>query len=201
MRQKSGLPPSFYGIFGILVCLTLLAFVPPLLKKTSFRWEGAWSDKDSGKVALFPVDMKFPLIPYPGNKRAGTVTLGELARASKAGLIVNFWATWCPPCVEELPSLETLNRQLGAEADLPQLVTISVDDSPSDVVSFFKTLEYPVSLPVLFDKDATFSRSIGTTRFPETYWVSPEGRVLYKWVGPQNWLSGEVLRKLRHAAS
>lgn len=121
---------------------------------------------------------------------------------SKAGVIINFWATWCPPCLEELPSLEMLERQLRKEKEiLPRLVTVSVDESVGHIATLFQGLDFSPSFLILFDTDANLSRSVGTTKFPETYWVGKDGTILHKWIGPQNWLDAGVLNKIRQLSS
>jgi cytochrome c biogenesis protein CcmG, thiol:disulfide interchange protein DsbE len=128
-------------------------------------------------------------------KTKSKITLAELAAHSTEGLLVNFWATWCPPCLEELPALDYLNRQLerAPKGKMPLLVTISVDEAVEDVSGLFETLDFSPTLLVLHDPNGNFSAELGTTRFPETYWISPSGAIQYKWIGPQNWLSEEVL--------
>ena len=109
------------------------------------------------------------------------------------GYIIHFWATWCAPCVEELPSIELLHRQLeGTKAPHPTLVTISVDERAEDVTKFLKTLGSETTFPILMDREASSAKALGTSRFPESYWIRPDGSVRHKWIGPQNWNSREV---------
>lgn len=196
--RKKGLPPSWYGIGLIAAFMAVLVAGPRLFQKTHYTMEGAAPDRPA--LTSFPTEVALPLLRAETGKARPdkALDLKSLAKEHPGGLIVNFWATWCPPCVEELPSLEQLNRQLEARRDprLPKLVTISVDETPGDVTSFFKTLDYTVSFLVLYDKEATFSRSVGTTKFPETYWIDASGKILHKWIGPQNWLAGDVLGRL-----
>ena len=186
---------------GFLLCL---AFLPSLLKKSQYNFPLF----DSGdQTKLWPMEKRFPVIPSPGipsAESASHYTLKELAEKRSGGILVNFWATWCPPCLDELPSLEMLNRQLndkGSAKTRPLLVTISVDAKASDVANLYKTMDFQPSFIVLHDPEGEFSRTLGTTKFPETYWVSTEGKVLYKWIGPQNWLSEKVLGTLSHISS
>lgn len=123
-----------------------------------------------------------------------TITLRELTKKNPKGILVNFWATWCPPCIQEMPSLEYFHRKITA--NLPQLITVSVDEKPQDVFALFQTLDYPISLTVLHDPLGELSRRVGTSKFPETYWINSIGEIKYKWAGPQNWLGPDVLNVL-----
>ena len=181
-------------IGGLLSLFAFLALAPDLVRKTKITYTA--SELPTAQFERFDMNTAFPRVTAQGASE--TVSLAALAAGRPGGLLVNFWATWCPPCLEELPSLETLHRQLESKNDpkLPRLVTLSVDEAPADVLRLFKTLTFAPSFRVLFDRDATFSTKVGSTRFPETYWVGPDGEVRYKWLGPQNWLSDAVQRRL-----
>lgn len=180
----------------IVGVLSLLAVLPPFFQKRHFSFPLS----ESPAVA-FPLET--PLKRVVSETKLTPASLKELAQAAPNGILVNFWATWCPPCVEELPSLEHLNRQLGLPENvkLPRLVTVSVDDKPADIFALYKTLEFSPTFTVLYDAEGTLARSVGTTKFPETYWVNAEGKVLHKWVGPQDWLAPDVLSKIRELAT
>lgn len=77
------------------------------------------------------------------------------------------------------------------------LITISVDDRLDDITKLERTLDFKPTFSVLYDKDGELARSLGTTKFPETYLINKSGKILYKWLGPQNWLSEDVLRQLK----
>ncbi len=133
-----------------------------------------------------------------GSKTLKTRNLASIAEGNPGGVLVCFWATWCPPCLEELPSLENLNRQLTARKNpnLPKLVLVSVDESPSDVLKLFSNLGFRPTFVSLWDKDAKFATKSGSNRFPETVWIAPDGTVRHKWLGPQDWLSEPVQKLL-----
>ena len=107
-------------------------------------------------------------------------------------------ATWCPPCLEEIPTLDYLGRQLAKKdnKDKPRLVTISIDEKSSDVIQFFKTLDASPQFIVLYDPEGDFATTLGTNKFPETFLIDRTGKVIKKWAGPENWLSGNVLQTL-----
>ena len=188
--RKKPIPAWVYGSLAIIVFLGGLALFPSLLRQTNLEFRRDAENAAAGKP--FPLQMEFPDLR---NKRK-LVSLKMLAGENEGGLLINFWATWCPPCIEELPTLEILGRQLAEKNDprLPRLITVSVDEKPEDVDNLFRSLNYKVTFPVLYDKSGAFSTSVGTVKFPETYWVSNSGQIIKKWVGPQDWMSGDILR-------
>ncbi len=153
---------------------------------------------NSTALPSFPVAKK--LIVVANVPLKGTAVSLEELFADRSEILVNFWATWCPPCLEELPGLEYLGRQLNAKENknFPLLVTISVDEDAKEVSKLFKTLDFTPSLIVLHDPDGELSQSMGTTKFPETYLINKQGKVLRKWIGPQNWLSANVIQSLTY---
>lgn len=198
-KKRFGVP--FASVFLLIGALVLLGFLPHWTRKTHFSFDGASANKPPPVAkAGFPMERAFTVAAgrktLPKALQSKTqVSLAELAAHSPSGLILNFWATWCPPCLDELPGLDYLNRQLSRlpAGKLPLLVTISVDEVAHDVSGLFETLDFSPSLLVLHDPNGYFSASVGTTRFPETYWIDGAGAIRYKWIGPQNWLSEEVL--------
>lgn len=101
-------------------------------------------------------------------------------------LVVNFWATWCPPCVEELPSLNEFQRRLGDEGVV--VLGISVDDDEAVYRGFLE--KHGVSFLTVRDPEAKISADFGTYRYPETYIIDAGGKVRQKIIGPTDW-SGE----------
>jgi peroxiredoxin len=99
-------------------------------------------------------------------------------------VMVHFWATWCPPCVEELPVLDRMYRGLPGR-DI-EVLAVSVDEGGAgSVISFLK--KNAVSLPVLLDPGASVAHSYGTFKFPETYILDRSGIVRYKVIGQADW--------------
>jgi thiol-disulfide isomerase/thioredoxin len=202
LTPKRGVPATLVGALLILTFLLGLTFIPPLFTPRRFSFEPA---RSVNPPAEFSLDQTLAVV-FPCSLLKGSpaqTTLRETLAVSKGGLIINFWATWCPPCLDELPSLEYLNRELEKVAvpRLPRLITISVDEKPEEIFKLFKSLHFPATLTVLSDKAGDFSRRVGTTKFPETYWINSNGKLIYKWVGPQNWLAENIVQKLRELAA
>ncbi len=108
-------------------------------------------------------------------------------------VLVNFWATWCPPCREEIPSMVKLNQVMQGKNF--QMLAISVDEGGKQAVQeFFR--QNGVSLPALFDTDGSVSRRYGTTGVPETFIVDGKGVIRKKVIGGVDWSAPEVLQYL-----
>jgi len=101
-------------------------------------------------------------------------------------VMVHFWATWCPPCVEELPTLERLYRSsFGKDLDI---LAVSVDEGGAGaVVPFMQKNRF--ALPIVLNPDQSVSKAYGTFKFPETYLVDRDGIVRKKVIGPADWMS------------
>ena len=109
-----------------------------------------------------------------------TVSLADLRGKV---VLVHFWATWCPPCVEEIPTLERFYLQvLGTDIEV---LAVSVDDSADALKTFLE--KNKVHFPVLRDPGGKAAASYGTRKFPETYVVGRDGVVRYKVIGPMDW--------------
>ena len=124
---------------------------------------------------------------------------GELDLASLRGrlVVLNFWATWCPPCVQEMPSLERLHRTLGKEG--LSVVSVSVDEDEEALRRFVK--EHGVSFPVLRDPGGRAAAAYRTTGYPETFEIDAEGVVREHYVGPAEWSTPEALEHFRKRLS
>ncbi len=105
-------------------------------------------------------------------------------------VLVNFWATWCPPCKEEIPSMMKLNQSMAGKQF--QMLAISIDEGGREAVEkYFKKSGY--SLPAYLDNDGAASRSYGTTGVPETFIVDTKGIIRKKIVGGMDWGSPDVI--------
>jgi thiol-disulfide isomerase/thioredoxin len=107
----------------------------------------------------------------------------ELAERKGKLVLVNFWATWCPPCREEMPSLMRLARSF--DPGTFEVLSVTVDESWEPVNKFFSA---PPPFKVVLDQGAKWSQTYGTTKFPESYLVDARGRLRLKFIGPRNWM-------------
>jgi cytochrome c biogenesis protein CcmG, thiol:disulfide interchange protein DsbE len=104
-------------------------------------------------------------------------------------VVLNFWATWCPPCVEELPSLIQMQQQMKDKGVV--VLAISVDEDKSSYDRFLK--EHNVTLLTVRDEAMQSNNLYGTVKFPETYIIDRNGTVRRKFVGPLDWSQADIL--------
>ncbi|MGH9785225.1 MAG: TlpA family protein disulfide reductase [Terriglobia bacterium] len=104
-------------------------------------------------------------------------------------VLLNFWATWCPPCIEEMPSLNRLAEQ-NADKGL-QIIGVSVDENADAYQEFLSRNK--ISFLTVRDASRGTSDRYGTFKLPESYVVSREGRLLRKVIGAADWTSQEML--------
>lgn len=107
-------------------------------------------------------------------------------------LVLNFWATWCPPCIEEIPSLDQMARQLGPKGVV--VLGVSVDKNQETYRKFLAGVK--PSFQTALDPEADISASYGTYKYPETYVIDSEGRVRQKHIGGRNWTDPEILKSI-----
>jgi cytochrome c biogenesis protein CcmG, thiol:disulfide interchange protein DsbE len=108
-------------------------------------------------------------------------------------LVLNFWATWCPPCVEETPSLNEMSRQMASQGVV--VLAVSVDRNENAYKAFRQRMK--IGFETSRDPQALISSSFGTYKFPETYVITPDGKVVEKYIANRDWTSAEVLASLR----
>ena len=107
-------------------------------------------------------------------------------------VVLNFWATWCPPCIDEMPSLERLHQAMADRG--VAVIAVSVDERFSDVPAFVK--RFDLTFSVLYDEGKKVSRKYQTFKYPETYILDREGRLKSKVVGPRDWAAPTVIRDM-----
>jgi cytochrome c biogenesis protein CcmG, thiol:disulfide interchange protein DsbE len=107
-------------------------------------------------------------------------------------VVLNFWASWCAPCLEELPSLIDLQKQM------PQVVVLGVDfnDNPDSYRQFL--IDNHVDLLTIRDESQQSNLAFGTTRPPETYIIDGQGKIRRKFIGPQDWTNPEIMNYLKN---
>jgi peroxiredoxin len=109
-------------------------------------------------------------------------------------VFLNIWATWCPPCRDEMPSMERLYRELKGE-DF-EILAVSVDRAGAAAVAPFMK-KYQLSFPALLDPNGTTQDLYGTTGVPESFIINREGVIDKIVIGPMDWAAPKVVRYFR----
>ena len=108
-------------------------------------------------------------------------------------VIVNFWATWCPPCREEMPSMQRAWEQLQGEGIL--MLGINVGEDEDTIFPF--TADYPVDFPLLLDRESAVTGQWPVRGLPTTFVVDPAGRIVYRAIGSREWDDPALLALVR----
>jgi len=102
-------------------------------------------------------------------------------------LVLNFWATWCPPCIQEIPSLNQFQKKFAGEGVV--VIAVSIDKNPQKYRAFLGRI--PVTFQTFRDPDADVSSEYGTYQIPETY-IIKNGVVMRKFPNEADWMSDDV---------
>jgi cytochrome c biogenesis protein CcmG/thiol:disulfide interchange protein DsbE len=107
-------------------------------------------------------------------------------------VVLNFWASWCVPCREELPSLNRLQDNIAAKGGV--VLGVSWDDDEASYETFRQANH--VNFPTFRDHGRKIGQDYGTSMIPETYLIDRKGRLARKIVGPQDWQSPETMSSI-----
>ena len=108
-------------------------------------------------------------------------------------LVLNFWASWCAPCVQEVPSLEAFQHVLGPEGVV--VLGVSIDTSQKRYEQFLR--RFRVDFHTARDPDANISSNYGTFQIPETYLIDSTGKVREKIISNQNWVDPQFVERVK----
>lgn len=108
-------------------------------------------------------------------------------------LVLNFWAAWCKPCVDEMPSLNRFAQMMAPEG--VTVLGISVDLDETKYKKFLKDAN--ISFETFRDNSALIPASYGTFKYPETYIIDKNGKVVEKIIGEESWLNPNVINRIR----
>ena len=103
-------------------------------------------------------------------------------------VVLNFWASWCGPCVEETPGLIALQQRIAARNGV--VLGVSIDEDESAYDKFLR--EQRVNFPTYRDPSKQIATDYGTSMWPETYIIDRKGKILRKIIGPQDWNSADM---------
>jgi peroxiredoxin len=163
--RKRALPLIFLGL-GLLLFVAAAYFL--------MQSNAASSDD----LSAIPVKMDYPAPQLTLNDLAGSST--SLADYHGKVVLVNLWATWCPPCKDEMPALETFYRKHAEDGFA--IVAVNDGDPTTDVVQFVK--DYGLTFPVWLDPTyIATEKAFKTMNLPSSFVIDRDGQVVLSWVG------------------
>lgn len=162
---------------------------------------GLFADPAQAQPPVGPEMADFTLIqpPRPAPETGFTDESGEtvkLADLRGRVLLVNLWATWCAPCVEEMPALDALQAKLGGK-DF-QVLTVSTDRGGAKQVRPFYEKHGLKRLAIYLDPKTALTRALGAKGLPTSILIDREGRMVGQLVGAAAWDSPDAIALIRH---
>ena len=167
----------------LVVVIVLVGTAVYLVATSSSRPPSEWVNS----VAVGDLAPDFQLEDTKGNK----VSLSDLRGKV---VMVNLWATWCPPCIEEMPSMERLHEVMAGDDFV--MLAINTEQNGRTVVPEFLE-KTPYSFPILYDDESVVQKLYGVYKFPESFIVGKDGKVVEKVIGPLDWSSPKTINYLK----
>jgi thiol-disulfide isomerase/thioredoxin len=122
-------------------------------------------------------------------------TAHDLAQLKGKWVLINFWATWCPPCRREMPSMERLSQGLKNEPFI--VLAVDVGEDADTIEAFFSQLDAAPTFPILLDRRSGAMQAWKVAGLPTTYLVDPRGRIVATAVGGREFDHPEMIEALR----
>ncbi len=125
---------------------------------------------------------------------------GQVVRLSQLKgkvVLLNIWATWCPPCRKEMPTMETLYKKMQS-ADFVMLAASQDVDGKSTVLPYVQ--DGGLTFPILLDEQGEVGKKYGVTGYPETFIIDRQGTIVYHHIGYNDWSQAAVETALRRLA-
>ena len=119
----------------------------------------------------------------------------DLSQLKGRVVLINFWATWCPPCRREMPSMERLKQQMKGE-DF-SVLAVNVAESANDIELFTSQLDADLSFPILLDRISQSMQAWKISGLPTTYLVDRKGRVVASAIGGREFDHPDMVRAIR----
>ena len=151
-----------------------------------------------GVGIIFLLQSKDSSFNLSGNPRPGQgVPAPDFTLPGLDGQVVllNIWATWCPPCVDEMPSMEKLYQTLKTEGF--EILAVSMDESGAQTVRPFME-KHQLNFPALTDTEGAIKSLYQTTGVPESFIIDKDGVIVEKVIGPRDWASPGAVRFFRN---
>lgn len=164
------------GLLGLMLPAGLLLAAEKIPAQTMFE------------LTARPQAPDFFLEDLDGKKRRLSNLRGKV-------VLVNFWATWCPPCRREMPSIERLSHVIK-RADF-EILAVNVAENLDTVFSFTGTLEPIPTFPIVFDTDSSVLKAWPVMGLPTTFILDKQGRIVYRMVGGREFDDPAILDQIR----
>ena len=143
------------------------------------------SSLESVKMSSIGEGIPAPDFTFPGLDGKNT----SLSDYKGKVVLVNIWATWCSPCVEEMPSMQKLYNEFNGKNF--EILAVSIDAAGVDAVAPFMK-KHKLSFPALMDPKGTIKSMYRVTGIPESFIIDKQGVLVGKIIGPKDWATQEV---------
>ncbi|MEA1890536.1 MAG: TlpA disulfide reductase family protein [Pseudomonadota bacterium] len=164
--------------------LTLILLLFSILMGDAYAQEIELSHRASPLKNPVP-SVDFSLIDTDENMHKFSDLRGKVA-------VVNFWAVWCPPCREEMPSLERLRRKLAGKP--AAVLAINQGEDAERILSYLWGLDPVPEFPILLDQDMKVSSEWAVTGLPTTYIIDKQGNIVYRMIGGREFDHPEIVK-------
>ena len=163
----------------IFVAVTVLVVILSLkLNDSAFKFSNQVAIKDN---------MPAPDFTFPGLDGK----MVSLSDYKGKVVLLNIWATWCPPCVEEMPSMERLYQKFKGQNF--EILAVSIDEPGLKVVAPFMK-KSNLTFPALIDSEGAIKAVYGITGIPESFIIDKQGNLIKKIMGPVDWATRDIFR-------
>ena len=173
------------GLLGLLIIVALTLLILRVQRPSPENPQPKANQFKSQEGYMAP---RFILRNLKGNMEGLDDHLGKV-------IVVNFWATWCVPCVKEMPSFENLYRRYRSQG--LTLLAVSLDKGDSTKVQEFAD-KHKLSFPILLDTKGVAEKLYPSFSIPFTYVIDKQGRVVARVDGAKNWESSETFEAVEH---
>jgi peroxiredoxin len=173
------------GMLGLLIIVALTLLILRVQRPSPENPQPKANQFKSQEGYMAP---RFSLRNLKGNIEGLDDHLGKV-------IVVNFWATWCVPCVKEMPSFENLYRRYRSQG--LTLLAVSLDKGDSTKVQEFAD-KHKLSFPILLDTKGVAEKLYPSFSIPFTYVIDKQGRVVARVDGAKNWESSETFEAVEH---
>ena len=160
-----------------------------------------WAHHDGGtadeQTALKKLQIEVPAHPINAQNFKGILANGqptELKEYQNKLVFLNFWATWCVPCLKELPDMEKLHQELSKEGFV--ILAVGMGESQEKIQKFIQTHKF--TFPIIADPEMEISQSYSVQNIPVTYLIDQKGGIFGRTIGPRAWAAAGYIDFFRH---